>query len=228
MYVVGFLVRRDHAHLGAELDREVADGKPSFDRQVADRAAGIFDRIAGAAGGADVADQGKDQILGGDAERQLALELDAHGFGPALDQRLRRQHMRQFARADAERQRAEPAMGAGMAVAADDQAAGKAQAQFGPDDMDDALPGLVDVEQLDAAGRGLDPQRRQQFQPDLAGAGAARRRRDRVVRRREGQFRIVDGEVAALEVEQAARAAEIVQQMTIDMQQIGIVADACE
>ena len=35
----------------------------------------------------------------------------------------------------------------------------------------------------------------------------------------------MDGEVAALEIEQPARAAEIVQQMAIDMEQIGIVAN---
>ena len=174
-----------------------------------------------------MADQREDEVLGGDAERQLALEPHAHGLRPALDQRLRRQHMRQLARPDAERQRAQPAMGAGVAVAADDQAAGKAEAEFGSDDMDDALPGLVDIEHLDAAGRGLDPQRRQQFLPDLAGAGPAARRRNGMVRRREGQFRIMDRQIAALEIEQAARAAEIVQQMAIDVEQIGIVAQ-CE
>src|ERR1700722_10331110 len=47
-----------------------------------------------------------------------------------------------------------------------------------------------------------------------------------MVGRRKRQFWAVDGEIAALEVEQAARAAEVVQQMTVDMQQIGIVADA--
>ena len=36
----------------------------------------------------------------------------------------------------------------------------------------------------------------------------------------------MDRQVAALEIDQAARTAEIVQQMTIDMEQIGIVADA--
>ena len=35
----------------------------------------------------------------------------------------------------------------------------------------------------------------------------------------------MDAKLPALEVEQAARSAEIVQQMTIDMEQIGIVAD---
>jgi len=82
---VGFVVGRDHAHLGAELDREVADGKASFDRQVADRTPRIFDRIARARRDTGVSDQREDHVLGGDAERQLAFELDAHGFGTALD-----------------------------------------------------------------------------------------------------------------------------------------------
>jgi hypothetical protein len=35
----------------------------------------------------------------------------------------------------------------------------------------------------------------------------------------------MDGKVAALKIQEAARTAEIVQQMTIDMEQIGIIAD---
>ena len=103
---------------------------------------------------------------------------------------------------------------------------GRLRPSSGPMTWTMPWPGLVDIEHLDAAGRGLDPQRRQQFLPDLAGAGAAVRGRNRVVRRRKGQFGIVDRKVAALEIEQAARAAEIVQQMAIDMEQIGIIADA--
>jgi hypothetical protein len=38
----------------------------------------------------------------------------------------------------------------------------------------------------------------------------------------------VDGQVAAFQIEQAARAAEIVQQMTVDVKQIGVVADATD
>ena len=58
-------------------------------------------------------------------------------------------------------------MRAGMTVAADDQAAGKTKAEFGSDDMDDALTRLVDIEHHNAAGRSFDPQSRQQFLPDL-------------------------------------------------------------
>ncbi len=47
------------------------------------------------------------------------------------------------------------------------QAARQTQAEFGSDDMDNALAGLIDIEHPDAAGRSLRPQRRQQFQSDL-------------------------------------------------------------
>jgi len=46
-----------------------------------------------------------------------------------------------------------------------------------------------------------------------------------VIGRCEGQFRIMDRQVAALEIDQPARAAEIVQQMAIDMEEIGIVTN---
>ena len=173
-------------------------------------------------------DQSEDEVLGRDADGQPAFEPHAHGFGPPLDQRLRREHMGQLAGADAERQRAQPAMGAGMAVAADDQAAGKAEAKLGPDHMDDALPGFIDIEHPDAGRRRLGPQARQKLLSDLAGAGPSARRRNRMIRRCERQFRIVHRQVAVFEIEQAARAAEIVQQMTVDVKQIGVVADATD
>src|SRR3954447_17273639 len=172
-----------------------------------------------------MADQREDEILRGHAEWQPPLEGHAHGFRPALNDGLRGQHMRQLARPDTERQRAQPAMGTGMAVAAYDQAAGKAQAQFRSDDVDDALAGLIDIEHLDTNSGCFGPQACQQLLPDLAGAGPAARRRNRVIGRREGQLRIMDCQIAALEIEQPARAAEIVQQMAIDMEEIGIVAN---
>jgi hypothetical protein len=49
-----------------------------------------------------------------------------------------------------------------------------------------------------------------------------------MIRRRKRQFRIVHRQIAALEIEQAARTAKVVQQMTVDMKQIGIVADATD
>src|SRR5258705_293586 len=172
--IVSFVIRLDQTHLGAELDRKIADGKPPFDREVANGAAGIFHGVTSPARGADVTDQREDEILGGHAEWQPALEHHAHCFWPALDDGLCCQHMRQLARPDTEGQRAQPAMRAGVAVAADDQATGKAEAKFGSDDMDNALPGLVDIEHLDASGRRLGPQAREQFLSYLARAGPTR------------------------------------------------------
>ena len=151
----GLLVGRDHADLGAELDREIAHREPAFDLHVADGAAGIFDGIARAAGGADLADQMQDHVLGRDARCALAVEGDAHALGLGLHQRLRRQHMDHLGGADAEGDGAHAAMGAGVAVAAHQQGAGQADALLGPDDMDDALAGLAEVEQLYAPALGL-------------------------------------------------------------------------
>jgi len=67
-------------------------------------------------------------------------------------------------------------MGAGVAVAANDCTPRQAEAKLGPNDVNDTLSWLVDVEKLDAAGRGLNPQSRQQFLPDLARPGASLRR----------------------------------------------------
>ena len=49
---------------------------------------------------------------------------------------------------------------------------------------------------------------------------------DGVIRRRKGQLGIVDRQAAALDVKQAARAAEVMQQMAIDMEEIGVLAHA--
>ena len=47
-----------------------------------------------------------------------------------------------------------------------------------------------------------------------------------MIRRGKGQFGIVNGELAALEVEQSTGAAEVVQQMPVDMEKVCIIADA--
>jgi hypothetical protein len=152
----------DEAHLGAHLDREVADGQAALDRERADGRAGVLDREAGAASGADHADQMQDHVLGRHTRRQPAVEIDAHAPGPALHQSLRCQHMHQLGRADAEGERAHAAMRARMAVAADDGEAGQAQPQLGADDVHDAVAILAEVEQPHAQFLRAAPRRHQQ------------------------------------------------------------------
>ena len=60
-------------------------------------------------------------------------------FGLPLRQHLRREHVLDLARADAERERAERAVRRGVAVAADDRLPRLRQPELGADDVDDAL-----------------------------------------------------------------------------------------
>src|SRR5262249_33275316 len=112
-------------------------------------------------------DQREDQVLCNDAGRNLTFKPCTNGLGPSLDECLSGQHMRQLARSDAESQRTEATMGAGMTITTDDEASWQAEAKLGPDHMDDTLTGFIDIEHLNAAGRGFDPQRCQQFLTNL-------------------------------------------------------------
>ena len=152
---VDLLVGRDEARLGAAFDRHVAHGHAPFHRQRADRVAGIFERIAGAAGSADLADDGEDDVLGGDAGRQRAVDHGAHVLRFGLDQRLGRQHMLDLGSADAVGERAESAVRGGVAVAADERGARQREALLGPDDVDDALALVELVEIFDAEVLGV-------------------------------------------------------------------------
>ena len=98
--------------------------------------------MADTAAGADLADDGQNDVLRRDPRLQLPVDRDRHGLGTTLRQRLRRQHMLHFAGADAEGQRAERAVGRGVAVAADDRHPRQRQTLLGTDDVDDPLPGI--------------------------------------------------------------------------------------
>ena len=100
------LVRRDEPGAGAAFDRHVADGHAAFHRQIADRLACIFDDVSGAAGGADLADDREDDVFRGGAVGELAVNLHQHIGRLILDQRLGCEHMLDFRRADAMRERA--------------------------------------------------------------------------------------------------------------------------
>ena len=76
----------------------------------------------------------------------VAVDGDAHVFRTLLEQRLRGQHMLDLAGADAESQRAERAVGRGMAVAADDGGARQSETLLRPNDVHDALADIVDLE----------------------------------------------------------------------------------
>ena len=224
--VEGDVVGRHHAGARAHLDREIADREPSFDRQAPDRRAGIFDGMAGAGRRADIADQVQDHVLGRHALGDPALEMHAEALGLALDHGLGGERMHQLRGADAEGERAHAAMGAGVAVAADQGRAGQGERQLGPDDVHDAVAVLAEVEQADAVlGRGGAHVADQRLAGRKGLLGAARRRRDGMVGRAVDQPRL-GRRIAFLDgFLQGARTGQVVQQQTVDMQQHEAVAE---
>ena len=111
--------------------------------------------MADAAAGADLADDGEDDVLGRDAVGELAVDRHAHPLRPRLRQRLGGQNVLDLAGADAEGERAERAVRRGVAVAAHDRHARQRAALLGSDDVDDALPGIAHREVDDAELRGV-------------------------------------------------------------------------
>ena len=144
------LVGRDQPGLGAPLDAHVADRHPALHRELLDGLAAVLDDVALAAAGAGVRDQREHEVLGGDARGQAAVDGDGHRLGLGLHQRLGGEHVLDLRGADAERDRAERAVGAGVAVAADDRHAGLGQAELRADDVHDALLDVAERVQPDA------------------------------------------------------------------------------
>ena len=148
-------VDRHHAGARARLDRHVADRHAAFHRQRADRAAGEFDRVAGTAGGADAADDRKDDVLCRHAARQRAFDVDAHVLHLLGHQALRGEHVLDLGSADTVREAGESAMRAGVGIAAHHGHARQRRALLRTDDMDDALA-LVEVRKVDLGAEFLD------------------------------------------------------------------------
>ena len=153
------VVGRDQARLRARFDRHVAHRHPALHRQGADGVTAVLGDVADAAAGADAAEDGEDDVLRGRPGGQLAVDGDRHRLRPVLRQRLGGEHVLDLARADAERQRAERAVGRRVAVAAHDRHARQRASLLGTDDVDDALPGVAHRVVGDAELGGVGPQR---------------------------------------------------------------------
>ena len=95
--------------------------------------------MAGHAADAELPEGGEDEVLGGDAEAELAVVEDAHRAGPLLDHALGGEHVLHLGGADAEGECAEGAVGGGVRVAAHDGHARLGDAELGADHVDDAL-----------------------------------------------------------------------------------------
>ena len=156
--------------------------------------------------------------------RQLAVDHRAHVLRLRLDQRLRRQHVLDLRGADAVGERAERAVGRGVAVAAHERGAGQREALLGADDVDDALP-LVELvvifepEELGVLGQIGDLRRALRIGIGLAAVGG----RHVVVDHQQrllGRAHLAAGQPQSLE---RLRARHLVHEMAVDVDQAGAV-----
>ena len=136
--------------------------------------------------------------------------------------------MADFGGADAERQRAECAMGAGVAVPADDGFARLGQAHFRPDDMHDAAPRIAQAEQLDAMFLRVGDQPLHLLFRLRGGIGQLSirtgfQRRRAVIERGLGQVRAAHGKAALFQHRKGLRAGDFMDQVQIDIQDSGRV-----
>ena len=218
------LVGGDHPGAPAALDRHVADGHPALHRQRLDRRAGVLDHVTDGAGDADLADRGQDQVLGGDAEAELALVADPHRPRLGLDQALGGQHVLDLAGADPERQRAERAVRGGVRVAAHDRHARLGDAELGADHVHDPLVRGAERVQRDAELRAVALERLDldagELVADLGRHGCAVGG-DVVVDR--GQRAVGPADLAAGQPEavEGLRAGHLVDQVQVDVDQAG-------
>ena len=189
-------------------------------------AAGEFDGVAGAACGADLADDRPARYPWRSRRaRSAPSTCTSIVFDFLGQQRLRRQHMLDFGGADAVRQAAERAVGGGMRVAAHHRHAGQRRALLRADHMDDALALVAHAEIgrapycVDVGVQRFDLQARDRVGDAVAAVGG------RHVVVGHGQIggdapRLAPGQLQALE---RLRAGHFVHQMAVDIQNSGAV-----
>ncbi len=184
--------------------------------------------MARAAIDADPADDREHQVLGGHSRSEASSRLDAQCARPALQQALRREHVADFGRADAEGEGAERAVRARVAVTADDRPAGLRRAELGADDVDDAAAVVAQAEEVDAElgaialelanlpGRGLERDRH-------AAEDLRRVRRGRVIHGRERAVRAAQLQAPTAQHGERLRRSHLVHEVQVDVQDSGRV-----
>ena len=115
----GYFVGSYDARPATHLDTEVRQGEAPLHGEAAYGAARILHHVAGGSAGSHLRHDVQGHVLGRDARLQLALYVDAHALGLALQYALAGQHLSHLAGADAHCQGAYCAVRAGVGVAAD-------------------------------------------------------------------------------------------------------------
>ena len=136
-----------------------------------------------------------------------------------MPERLGGQDVLDLAGADPEGQGAERAVGAGVAVAADDRRAGERQAELGPDHVDDPLMAAVDVVERDAELAAVGPQRLDLPARERVADVELVLGRHVVVDRRERQVGPAHAPAGQPQAVERLRARHLVDQVTVDVEQ---------
>ena len=133
-----FLVGREQAALAARFNRHIGDAEARFDVEFGEGFAAEFQRLVQGAVHADVADEPQDQVLAAQPFGHLAFKFHADGRGHLEPQPAERHTGGDVRGAEAGRECAEAAVGAGVAVRADHEVAGLHEALFGQEGVLDA------------------------------------------------------------------------------------------
>ncbi len=132
--------------------------------------------------------------------------------------------MRELGGAAAERERAEPAHGRGVAVGHRMGRARQHHAELGRDHMRDALLGIAEIEHADAVPAAALAHGAQEGRAiGVAGVGAAGLRRDGVILHREGEVGPPHRPALFLERLEGVRGVQLMQHVAVDIDQLAAV-----
>ena len=135
----GFVIYSHQPCARARFNGHIANAHAPFHAQRANGAACKLNSVPCAASSADFADDSQHHIFGSNALLQLAIYADKHVFGFFGQQRLRSHNVLNLARANAVSQSAKSAVGAGVAVAANNRHARQSSAIFRAYDVHNTL-----------------------------------------------------------------------------------------
>src|SRR6267143_1810032 len=214
----GSFIGRDHARARPPFNGHVADGHAAVHRKRANRFATILRDVARTAANPDLSDDGKNDVLGGDALGTFAVHENVESFRARLYEALRCEHVFDFASADPKSESAEGTVSGSMTVAAHDRLARLREAEFRTDDVHDALVLAVHVKEAYSGlaaifFEGVELQARVRVKDGQSAVG----RRNRMVHHRESEIRAADLAAFGSESRKSLGRGAFVNQMAVDI-----------
>ena len=155
-----------------------------------------------------------------DAGTKQSVAADAHGLKALLLQGLRRHHVLDLGRADAEGERAEGAVGGGVRVAADQRRAREREARLRAHDVDDALARVGEaVERHAEVAAVFDQGRHLLLRERHAGVERGLLGRNVVVHGREHQVRTTELAAGGAQTGEGLRARDFMNDVAVDVEE---------